>query len=324
MKNGLIKIPDPDLQIDFTESLLRIRNEYLQDALMKTVENMGVSQINDELDEMVPGTPLSALARHGLRGELVFPVPCILRANPCLLGYYRLLLGHSKKLFYSGRTGASSFRSMEEDGKVTSGNDPKVRDLCEALIGSCCQLVEGIGLNRLSRGLLDDLTLLTLGPQLRGGANVRRGTKGVFNVFDIIEDIVADAIVESSKREIRIENAAGRSVIIQFASDPDIVIREQMATGFRNIIAIEIKAGTDYSNIHNRIGEAEKSHQKAKTDGFVECWTVYNVRGLDRDTAQRESPSTNRFYDLNELSEGEGEEYGDFRGRILSLTGIRG
>ncbi len=72
---------------------------------------------------------------------------------------------------------------------------------------------------------------------------------------------------------------------------PDIIIREEMSKGtFRNIIAIEVKGGTDYSNIHNRIGEAEKSHQKARNSGFVECWTVVNVDRLDFTVAKSESP----------------------------------
>lgn len=37
---------------------------------------------------------------------------------------------------------------------------------------------------------------------------------------------------------------------------------------FRNIIAVEVKGGTDFSNIHNRIGEAEKSHQTPVLSGF--------------------------------------------------------
>lgn len=71
-------------------------------------------------------------------------------------------------------------------------------------------------------------------------------------------------------------------MIIQFASDPDIVIRDVIAkNSYRNIIAIEVKGGTDVSNIHNRIGEAEKSHQKARLAGYVECWTIMNVHKLD-------------------------------------------
>jgi thiamine biosynthesis protein ThiC len=59
-------------------------------------------------------------------------------------------------------------------------------------------------------------------------------------------------------------------VLITFASDPDIIIREEMrADQFRHLVAIEVKAGSDFSTIHNRIGEAEKSHRKAKISGHV-------------------------------------------------------
>jgi hypothetical protein len=115
-------------------------------------------------------------------------------------------------------------------------------------------------------------------------------------------------------------------VFIQFAPDPDIIIREQMSSGtFRNIIAIEVKAGSDFSNIHNRIGEAEKSHNKAKgTGGYTECWTVVNVDNIDIELARKESPSTNRFYRISDLVAGKGADYEDFVERLVSLTGITG
>ena len=84
-----------------------------------------------------------------------------------------------------------------------------------------------------------------------------------------------------------------------------------------------IKGGTDFSNIHNRIGEA-KSHQKAKGDGYVECWTVVNVDRIDLATSKTESPSTNRFYRLSQITAGLGKEYEDFATRVTSLTGIPG
>ena len=94
-----------------------------------------------------------------------------------------------------------------------------------------------------------------------------------------------------SQTSIQIANAAGRRILIEFASDPDIVIHEEMRPGvYRQLIAIEVKGGRDFSNIHNRIGEAEKSHQKARAAGFVECWTVVNVDKMDVETARRESP----------------------------------
>lgn len=92
---------------------------------------------------------------------------------------------------------------------------------------------------------------------------------------------------------------------------------------YRKIGAIEIKSGTDVSNIHNRIGEAEKSHQKARQDGFTECWTVVNVARLDEIKASKESPTTNRFYLLPDLIVRSGKSYDDFRHRIQALTSIK-
>jgi hypothetical protein len=101
------------------------------------------------------------------------------------------------------------------------------------------------------------------------------------------------SVVKVEETRIEIKNAAGRTVLIEFAPDPDIIIREEMRPGhFRELIAIEVKAGSDFSNIHNRIGEAEKSHQKAKHSGYVECWTVVNVDKVDTTMARKESPST--------------------------------
>ena len=88
-------------------------------------------------------------------------------------------------------------------------------------------------------------------------------------------------------------------------------------------MAIEIKGGKDISNIHNRIGEAEKSHQKARKKGYVECWTMVGVNQLDMDLARRESPSTNRFYLVDNISRPGTSEYNDFREHLLSRVGIK-
>ena len=317
-------IPTPEMQIDFSFALGKIRSMYLQDALSGTVKNIDLKTLDKELSEYVPQQSLKALAQHGFRGELVFPVPCILEKNPYLLGYYRLLLGFSQKDFYTKAFGASCFKSMEVKGIINDKFYPMLPDLCSALIKSACVLMDGIGVDRLSRGLLDDLALLTIGPQLRGGANVKKGLKGIVEVFETIHKIVKHTIIAATISKIEIQNAAGRRVFIEFAPDPDIVIREEMKKGiYRNIIAIEVKAGTDYSNIHNRLGEAEKSHQKARGADYTECWTVVNVERINLDKAKKESPSTNRFYILSVLKSGKGPEYQDFKNRVISLAGIK-
>lgn len=318
-----INIPSPELQIDFSFALGQMRQTYLQEALQNTVAKLDIAQLDTELSKYVPASCLKAVAQHGLRGELVFPTPYLLQINPHLLGYYRLLLGFSQKAFYTAQFGLTGFKTMEEKGILTEKHQNFLPHLCTALINSLCLLIEGVGVKRVSKKLLDDLTLLTVGPQLRGGANVKKGIRGIVKVFEAIHNIVEHAAILASESNIEILNAAKRKVVIKFAPDPDIVIQEEIAPGsFQNKIAIEVKAGTDFSNIHNRVGEAEKSHQKAKAAGYVECWTVVNVENFDQTMAHRESPSTNRFYLLGSLASVSGEEYSDFKARILALTGI--
>ena len=176
----------------------------------------------------------------------------------------------------------------------------------------------------LSAASVHDLTLVTLGPQLRGGALNLFGARATRRVFDLIKSILASAIVESSERAIKVRNAAGRAVSIEFANDPDICIREKLVSGkYRNVVAVEIKGGRDVSNIHNRIGEAEKSHQKAKKRGYVECWTMVGVAKLDVDKVKRESPTTDSFFLIDAVCNPKSEQYKDFREAIRSLVGIR-
>ena len=94
------------------------------------------------------------------------------------------------------------------------------------------ELLTGISGQVVTAALLNDLTLLTLGAQLRGGANVRKGNAGIVIVFNVIQDIVRPAIINAAQeRRIAIKNAAKRTVTIEFASDPDIVIREEIRPG---------------------------------------------------------------------------------------------
>ncbi|KPC34868.1 putative restriction endonuclease R.XmaI [Pseudomonas syringae pv. cilantro] len=322
MKKDLA-FPLPELQVSFSLKLQEFRNVWLQDALLETVSELAVPTIDAELSKYVPAKDLKALAARGLRGELVFAVPAILHANPHLLGYYRLLLGYSQKEFYGSEFGVASMKCMEVNGRLNPRSVVKVEELCVALCKAASHLVGNLKAKDLSIGLLDDLTLLTVGPQMRGGVNNKLGQQGIVDVFDVIEEILRPAIINATRGAIEIKNMSGRDVWVEFAADPDIVIREVMPDkSSRRILAIEVKSGTDVSNIHNRIGEAEKSHQKAKKDGYRECWTVVNVSKLDIDKAKLESPTTNVFYALKALQLRKGAVYEDFKQNIIAMVGI--
>jgi hypothetical protein len=91
----------PDLQIAFYHRLREIEDRYLGEALRNTVSNLDIASIDTELAQLVKAESLRKVASFGLRGELFFPVPYLIKANPHLLGYYRLLYGFSQKDFYS-------------------------------------------------------------------------------------------------------------------------------------------------------------------------------------------------------------------------------
>lgn len=316
-----LKIPEPDLQISFYHRLQEIRHTCLIDALLSTVAHLKIAKIDRQLSEFVSDDGLQKVAGWGLRGEIIFPVPYILEENPLLLGYYRLLLGFSQKQFYGDRYGFAGFKPLEEQGRLSPQNADQIKELCRALCGSAEILVEDVEI--LSKELVHDLTLLTLGPQLRGGALNALGLKATRKIFELIHSFLSSGIVAEGDRSIEVQNAAGRKVRVEFAADPDICIREELPSGkFRNLVAIEIKGGKDYSNVHNRIGEAEKSHQKAKKEGYVECWTLVGVSDLEMDLAKKESPTTDRFYHIDRVIDPSSEEAEDFRENLLARVGI--
>ena len=255
-----------------------------------------------------------------LRGETFFPVPCLLAARPELLGYYRLLYGISQKEFY--KRGYSTFRSMEMENEVSDVNQGMLSQLCLSLCQTGSQLL--VGVQPASFDAIHELQLLTIGPQLRGSQNNRIGSKATKEVFDLVGSLIGRRHIQSSTTQvIEVKNAAGRIVQIAFAPDPDITIIERIATteAMPNT-SIEIKGGTDVSNVHNRIGEAEKSHLKAKAEGFTRFWTIVRAR-IDLEAAKQQSPTTTEFFNLDDIQDKSHAAYRRFRAVLHQVVGIR-
>ena len=87
-------------------------------------------------------------------------------------------------------------------------------------------------------------------------------------------------------------------------------------------IAVEVKGGTDMSNAHNRAGEAEKSHLKAKGRGYPEFWTIISKTGLNIEKLKRESQTTNHWFDVAEVLARKGKDWDNFRQRLAGVVGI--
>ena len=309
----------PNLQISFYYRLQSLRALCLHDALKKTVAALELAEIDEGLLRQVANDALRKVASFGLRGEVLFPVPVLIEANPFLLGYYRLLLGLSQKEFYN-KGPFGRFKRLEERGELPDRLRPLMPALCASMIASAEAIVEAI--DELSLPIVHELQLLTLGPQFRGGENTRLGQEATRQVFSLIRDIVLPYLKETTHRTMRIVNDSGRTVMIEFFADPDVRITERLPSGVRPLVAIEIKGGTDASNIHNRLGEAEKSHLKAKNLGFFEFWTLLRI-DADAATAKRDSPTTTRFFHLDRIAHDQSPEHAEFRELLGSRVGIR-
>ena len=229
-------IIQPNLQISFYFRLQIVRDLYLQDALKKTVNKLDIKKIDNELANYVSPDKLRHVAAFGLRGEVFFPVPCMLEENPFLLGYYRLLFGLSQKEFYN-KGPFGRFKRLEDRGDFTKFQKPLISALCKSLVKTAEALVDGI--DEISTQTIHELQLLTLGPQLRGGANTRIGQDATQEIFDLIKSLVASYIKDTTERTIHVVNDSKRTVMIEFFSDPDVRITEKLKSGVRPLVSID-------------------------------------------------------------------------------------
>jgi hypothetical protein len=256
--------------------------------------------LNSELAANVDAKQLKHLASFGLRGEVCFPVPYLLRRNPYLLGYYRLLYGFSCKAFYD-QGPFKSFQSLENDGAIQNRLEPLIPAFCRSLAKTGEMLVELI--SPVSLSIVNDLQVLTLGAQFRGSGNVKVGQDATKAFFDLMKLLLSAYNPKVKGRRMKLDAEE------------------------RKLVAIELKGGTDVSNIWNRLGEAEKSHAKARGNGFNELWTVTRV-DLNSDPemqkkARRQSASTTRFFFLDRIADSTAPEALTFRQVLGSIMGVK-
>lgn len=298
--------------------LREIEQESLAPALREAVAATALRTIDSELGTFVDESALTRLASFGVRGEVVFPIPSLLRANPRLLRYYRLLYGVSKKDWRDPPW--SAFLEMEGSSTLKPEVEARLSEFCNSL----CETGRGLvmGLEEISVLGIRDLQLLTLGGQFRGAVNVEIGQAAVRRVFDrIVAALDPAAVVHGDPRRIELRNSSGRVVTIRFGSDPDIAVEESQASGIGRKVAIEVKGGKDSSNIHERLGAAEKSHLKARRKGFAQCWTIYNAK-VTPDRAKEDSPSTNEFFTLSGILDDDHSDWLRFQDRLTSELGV--
>ena len=163
---------------------------------------------------------------------------------------------------------------------------------------------------------------LWYGSQVQGSNNTQIGKKAMQDVFMAMTEIVQKHITKRESSRLWLTNASGRTVIISLSSDPDVSVQEIVNDRPHSKVAIEVKGGTDISNAHNRAGEAEKSHTKAKQKGFRDFWTIISKKGVDVRKLQAESRTTTLWFDAAEVLARSGKDWEEFRARLAAEVGI--
>ena len=306
----------------FHEQLVLARKTWLVDALSDALRRVDPNALKVELTTYVPADVQRILAVSGIRDEHIFPTPLILEAQPTLVGYYRLLLGTPQKTFYGRGTGMGRFRRMEEGGTISSATRLMIPDFCTAMSVALAELVRRISPAITPRDVAE-LPLLTLGQLFQGGNNNAIGQAAIKAVFLAIADIVDGLITIRTDTRLEVKTPQGRRFVIALAGDPDVRVQEIDADeSLDNLLSVEIKGGADKSNVYNRGGEAEKSHQSARRAGYQESWTVISMADIDVDKLKGGSPTTNAWFDTAQVVAKSGEDWLDFQGRIQQILGI--
>lgn len=309
--------PPPGKQVYVQAFLHRVRQTGLLDAVRAAIASIPASTVRSEITSHAPASGLQLTQAAGIRDEEIFATPTLLRMAPGVIAYYRLLLGISQKGFYTSTSKLNIFASMEDRQIVRRDADPLIEDFCTDMNAAMTVLLHSLPQGTLPQDI-KELPFLTLGAQADGSWRGQIGAKATSGVFSALKAVVqgqGNSYVET-EISITVINSAGREVTLALAPDPDVVIREQVNGQDVYKTAIEIKGGSDYSNLHNRVGEAEKSHQKARAVGASDYWTIISLDKADMTRLKQESPTTRHWFDVNEVLAQKGASWQ----RLVTLT----
>jgi len=317
-------LPPPARQLYIHRMLVAAREMVLHEVLLGALGEVDPDVLSVEVQRYGPKAARRVLQRAGIRDEFVFATPAVIKHRPSTLGYYRLLLGVSQKVFYTTSTGLAPFKVLETDNVLPAALEFRLGDLCETLDDALGDLVTGVE-GSFTLQDIEQLPLLMLGAQADGSWRNRIGQRATKAVFEALTDVIkakGTEYVEAGGTSLTLVNSSSREVSIALAADPDVVITEAGAKGQKYIkVAIEIKGGADQSNAHNRAGEAEKSHQKVRNEA-TDFWTVISLVGIDMGVLRRESPSTRQWFDLGQVLERDGADWDRLRDHLLMAMGI--
>ena len=206
----MYKIPPPDLQIDFSTALAEIRNSTFRTRLAKRSRLSISRKSTSSLPPRFPSPALQHWQRTIFAANCCFRFPYFLKPTPGFWAITAFCMASARKSFTPLKPAFPGFRTWRR--KATLPQQPKPRFLPCAKRDPGRGILTGRDRRKAPQpGIAGRSHLVNLGPQLRGGANVKRGAAEIVKVFGAIHDIVRKAAINAVATRIEIKNAAGRT-----------------------------------------------------------------------------------------------------------------
>jgi DNA-binding NarL/FixJ family response regulator len=143
-----------------------------------------------------------------------------------------------------------------------------------------------------------------------------------WDVFVAAGEIFRGHVKQRDPLRFTIEKDRDRAVVITFGRSRDVSVCETHEGNTENKVAIVVKAGTGVGTLRERAGQAENSHIVAKAKGFRELWTIISKKGIDVTKLRAEFPTTTFWFDVEEVLARRGQDWDEFRARLMSEVGI--
>jgi XcyI restriction endonuclease len=226
-----MQVPSPARQLSFHAMLVTARTQWLSDGLHEALGIVNPKQVKKDINRLVPKAAQRVLAKAGIRDEEVFPTPTVLRAQPTLVGYYRLLLGQPQKQFYTSATGLGPFKRVEETGLLNDVQSARLDEFCVAMCEQLALLVTEMVPPIRPRDV-HDLTLLTIGSQFQGANNNRIGREATRAVFLAVKKVVEEHIDKDNDQASWCEMRQADASISRLRPIPTSASRRHLTRSF--------------------------------------------------------------------------------------------
>lgn len=267
----------------------------------------------------------SLIAKSGLKPQLFFSHPDLLRTYPKFARYYRLLALLPSK-------------GVQRSGIKVGKKSPYDR------LFDFSRYVNSISSQLILEGFREESIISSISAQI--GAQLEGSWRNLIGkqAANLVEKLILEWLIEENQTfatepsvpDIEDELSLGNmeliskinrissdTYLIEFGSEPDIKITRRFNGEYRVVAWIEVKGGTDPAGVLERYGAAKKSLEEARVHRdrprSILIMAIYTTTALERIKDDR---LVDEYYNLTSLTIKDSVDWKNFERSLKLLLGI--